>query len=208
MAEIRNLVFDMGNVLLSYRWKEMLEVDRGLSPERAREVARVTFKSDIWRDYDIGDIDEAGAIKRFHEEYPDVADDVEWFINSSAEMPLPRYRTWELINELKKLGYRTYILSNYSGELYNMHTGPVEKAIDFDGRVVSYEVHLLKPDIRIYEALLGKYDLKAEECLFFDDVEANIEGARSAGMHGIVVRKEEELNALLESYVNLGKVSL
>ncbi len=198
----------MGNVLLSYRWKEMLEVDRGLSPERAHRVAKVTFKSDIWRDYDIGDIDAKGAIKRFHEEYPDVADDVEWFINSSEDMPIPRHRTWELIRELKKLGYKTYILSNYSGELYNMHAKQVEDAVGFDGRVVSFEVHLLKPDIKIYETLLEKFGLKAEESLFFDDVAENIEGAKAAGMNGIVARKEEDLNRILESYVNAGKVEI
>ena len=52
----------------------------------------------------------------------------------------------------------------------------------FDGIVVSSDIHIVKPDIRIYEYLLETYHLKAEECLFIDDRADNIEGAQRVGM--------------------------
>ena len=56
----------------------------------------------------------------------------------------------------------------------------------FDGTVVSALVGICKPDRRIYEYLLFKYGLKAEECIFIDDLPANIEAAKEVGIHGIL----------------------
>ena len=53
---VKNLVFDMGNILIGFRWKDMLEIDRGLEPERARAVARAVFRSKLWEEYDMGDL--------------------------------------------------------------------------------------------------------------------------------------------------------
>ncbi|MCR5107348.1 MAG: HAD family phosphatase [Lachnospiraceae bacterium] len=206
MAEIKNLVFDMGNVLLSYRWKEMLEVDRGLPKDRAFETAKVIFKSDIWKSLDRGDITPPQAIEKFKEGYPDMGDDIEWFIHNYQDMPLPREKTWKLVRTLKDRGYRIYILSNYSQELYGMHAGIVERSIGLDGKVVSYEVHQLKPDKEIYVTLMEKYSLIPEECLFFDDLKENVEGAINAGMNSIVVKKEEDINRMLEKIISMEKL--
>ena len=56
----------------------------------------------------------------------------------------------------------------------------------FDGVVVSSDVHMIKPDIRICQYLLEKYGLQPQECLFIDDREENVEGARTAGMEAVV----------------------
>ena len=56
----------------------------------------------------------------------------------------------------------------------------------FDGMVVSAFVHLMKPDVRIYQHLAATYGLKVNECLFVDDVPINVEGAVRAGMQGLV----------------------
>ena len=56
----------------------------------------------------------------------------------------------------------------------------------FDGFVVSAHEKLAKPDPRIYRRLCERFDLKPEECFFIDDIEANILGAASIGMQGIV----------------------
>ena len=52
----------------------------------------------------------------------------------------------------------------------------------FTGYVVSCDIHMLKLNEEIYRYLLNKYNLKAEECLFVDDVEKNVEGAKKVGM--------------------------
>ena len=58
----------------------------------------------------------------------------------------------------------------------------------FDGIVVSADLHMVKPDIRIYQSLLEKFHLLSEECLFIDDLEENVEGAKQAGMSGEIFR--------------------
>ena len=57
---------------------------------------------------------------------------------------------------------------------------------DVDGMIVSGFEHVLKPDPAIYHLLLDRYSLKAEECVFIDDRDVNIEAARAVGMKGIV----------------------
>ncbi len=201
LTGIRNIVFDMGNVLIGFRWKEMLTVDRGLSEERAVAVARAVFKSELWKEFDLGDLDTEGLKKGFAKKEAELYGDIEWFIDNAELMRADRPGTWALVNTLRKKGYRIYVLSNYSKELYWLHAKGAEEAIDFDGRLVSYEVHLVKPDIKIYEALLERYSLKAEECVFLDDMPVNVEGAEKAGMKGVVVRSEEEVNEILEKWI-------
>ena len=78
-----------------------------------------------------------------------------------------------------------------------MHTKGAKFLNVLDGGVVSYQVHVLKPDREIYEILLEKYSLKAEECLFFDDRMDNVEGAKKVGIQAIQVTSREMLNETL-----------
>ena len=50
---------------------------------------------------------------------------------------------------------------------------------DLDGRLVSYEIHQVKPGREIYETLLKRYDLDAGECLFLDDRKENTDTAKA-----------------------------
>ena len=99
---------------------------------------------------------------------------------------------------LKEKGYKIYLLSNYSEELFHVHTKGAKFLDVLDGEVVSYQVHALKPDREIYEILLEKYSLKAEECLFFDDRMDNVEGAKKVGIQAIQVTSREMLNETLD----------
>ena len=103
-----------------------------------------------------------------------------------------------LSTALKEKGYKIYLLSNYSEELFHAHTKGAKFLDVLDGGVVSYQVHALKPDREIYEILLEKYSLKAEECLFFDDRMDNVEGAKKAGIQAIQVTSREMLNETLD----------
>ena len=199
---VKNLVFDMGNILIGFRWKDMLEIDRGLEPERARAVARAVFRSKLWEEYDMGDLTPDELKEGFGRTEPGLYEDIEWFLDNAGQMGVDRPGTWELVNRLKReKGYRLYVLSNYSERLYALHAAGAEKAIDFDGRLVSYEVHLVKPDPAIYLALLDKYGLKAEECVFIDDVSANTEAAAGVGMKSFNVKTEEAVNELLSGWL-------
>ena len=64
---------------------------------------------------------------------------------------------------------------------------------------MSYTVHLAKPDPAIYQALMERYGLKAEECVFLDDTVRNVEAARALDMAGIVVSSQEQAKKELET---------
>ena len=65
------------------------------------------------------------------------------------------------------------------------------------GYVVSAYERLVKPQPEIYRLLLDRYGLKADECVFIDDYPVNIDGARAAGMNGIVFRDPESARQTL-----------
>ena len=91
----------------------------------------------------------------------------------------------ELIRELKGLGYGIYLLSNAKADL-PLYFDRIPGSECFDGRIVSADWKLLKPQPEIYETLLREFRLKPEECFFIDDLSVNVEGARRAGLDGAV----------------------
>ena len=71
--------------------------------------------------------------------------------------------------------------------------------ISFEGVVVSSDVKMIKPNPAVYEYILKKYDLKPEECLFIDDVEANVKAAEAVGIKGFVFKNNyEKLKEVLD----------
>lgn len=97
-----------------------------------------------------------------------------------------------MIKKLKEKGFGLYLLSNYSEELFTVHTAGLPFLELVDGGVISYQIHQIKPNPPIYEYLLQKYQLKAEDCLFFDDRPENTEAARKLGMQAVTVADGSE----------------
>lgn len=196
---IRNLIFDVGNVLLGYRWYEMLTQDYGLSHEEANRIGNEMFETDLWGiELDGGKISLEEAIQEYKKLYPDDFPVIQWFLRNGKQMAVKRPEVWEKVVGLKKKGYKIYILSNYSNELFHQHTEGASFLDVLDGGVVSYQVKEIKPNRRIYEILLEKYDLDPAECLFFDDRADNVETARNLGFEAIQVTSQEMINDTLK----------
>ena len=155
--------------------------------------------NEIWvQGLDGGKLSLEEAIHQYELKYPDDVDVMGWFLRNGEQMAVKRPEVWDKVAALKEKGYKIYLLSNYSEELFHVHTKGAKFLNVLDGGVVSYQVHALKPDREIYEILLKKYSLKAEECLFFDDRMDNVEGAKKAGIHAIQVTSREMLNETLD----------
>ena len=99
-------------------------------------------------------------------------------------------------------------LSNISiGFAENYHIVPELKTVFemFDGLIFSGPIGKIKPNKDIFEHLLNKYNLNANECVFIDDVEENIEGGKNCGMDGIVFSPSfEDVSVLREKLRNKG----
>ena len=189
---IKNIIFDVGDVLLEYRWKDMLK-DYGLPDDEAYKVGKLMFNDNLWHEFDLANMTHDEIVGQYLKNYPDYAEVMQWFMTHGELMHVKREDVWEKVQKLKEKGYGIYILSNYSQELFEKHTKDAPFISLADGIVVSYQIHITKPDEKIYRYLLDKYNLKAEECIFFDDREENTEAARKLGIEAITVTSREFL---------------
>ncbi len=193
---IDTVIFDIGNVLTDFRWKDFID-GFGYSEEVKERIANAAFGSDAWNDFDRG-VDEETVLKEFIENDPGVEKELrEAFSDISGTIKMfDTSIPW--LEELKEKGYRRLILSNLSAKTVRECAKDLEFFDHVDGGILSYRVGIIKPDPAIYELLIKRYGLIPENCVFIDDREENIETARSLGMHGIVFTEREEVLKKLE----------
>lgn len=190
---MKHIIFDIGSVLIGYRWREMC-LEAGWDEEKADQIGRGFFGNPRWADFDAGLVSDEEMLEDIARQYPAYREDARWFFYSGKKMTVERPRVWDAVKRLKEKGYGIYLLSNYSESLFAMHTAQLPFWECVDGWVISYEIHQVKPNPPIYEHLLRKYQLKAKDCLFFDDRAENTEAARKLGMAAVtVVDGSEEL---------------
>ena len=182
---IRNILFDMGNVLIYFN--RNLFMDRlGVAEEDKRLLMREVFLSVEWVRMDRGSMVEADAVASCCTRLPErLHDAAEKLIQMWDRPILPIPGMYELIRELKEKGYGIYLLSNASLRQHE-YWPRIEASRFFDGTLISADEGVMKPQPEIYRLILERFDLKAEECFFVDDVPANIEGAFYCGIPGAV----------------------
>lgn len=198
---IRNIIFDVGKVLVSYEPEEYMK-RLGFSEEKRKRINEAMFENPLWDESDQGLRTTEELLKAFIANAPDLADEIRMVyqaVGDTIEL-LPYALEW--IQDLKAKGYKIYILSNYSENTFNQTQEKLKFLPVVDGAVFSYEIKLLKPDAAIYDYLCEKYQLIPEESVFLDDRPVNIEGARKKRIHGIVFcdyeQGKRELEKLLE----------
>lgn len=203
---IKNIVFDIGNVLAKFNWREFF-ASFDLDEDIYERVAKATVLDDDWNEFDRGVLSSEEVIELLAENDPEIGDIIRKVLSNINGMIKQFDYSVDWIKELQGEGYKVYCLSNMSfkacedcGEAMNFL--PI-----LDGYVLSCDVKQIKPDREIYETLLNKYDLKPEETVFFDDLEKNIQAAKEVGIHGIVFTAKEEAVEKLEVLVreNEGK---
>ena len=182
---IRNILFDMGNVLI-YFDREVFMDRLGVSEEDKKLLMRQVFLSVEWVRMDRGSMVEADAVASCCTRLPERLHETAEKLIAMWDRPiLPIPGMYELIEELKGKGYGIYLLSNAS--LRQLEYWPrIEASRFFDGTLISADEGVIKPQPEIYRLILERFNLKAEECFFIDDVPANIEGALCCGIPGAV----------------------
>lgn len=182
----QSVVFDFGGVVVNY---DPLGYLRGLFTDEntVSYIMEHLFESTYWRlfDQDRADRDECNAIvlkKAYEDGY---GPEMERVQRRWLELMWTRDDTVELVRELREKGVGVYYLTNMPRDVWPEFVGRGLRDL-FLGGVASFEVKVTKPDRRIYEALFARCALTPSECLFFDDMPANVEGARKAGMDGVL----------------------
>jgi epoxide hydrolase-like predicted phosphatase len=190
---IKNIVFDLGNVLISFRPAKFFD-DKNYPETIKSKIIPDIFGSKEWLMLDNGDINTAQAIEAISMRSSLQKEEIAHIFNLRTEMMFPLDQNVRLLPELKKRGFRLYYLSNFPLDIFEEIKTGYYFFRYFDGGVISSEVKFSKPDRRIYEILLKNYLLKAEESLFIDDIEINVRSAESLGMKGLVTYGSEEIS--------------
>lgn len=189
---IRNILFDMGNVLI--RFDREYFIDRlGVNPEEKQLLLREVFHSVEWVQMDRGSIVEEQAVAQVCRRLPQHLHDAAEKLIAMWDRPiLPIPGMYELIEELKAKGYGIYLLSNASLRQHE-YWPRIPASRFFDGTIISADEGVMKPDAEYYLRALNRFGLKADECFFVDDVPSNIEGALYCGIPGAIFRGDASL---------------
>lgn len=155
---IKNIIFDLGNVILNDKPSIVLNKIKINSEER--KLIENEFFSN-WNELDLGNITLEEHLQKCN---------ISIVLKENLKEILTRYYKYrdfnieviELMNKLKNNGYQIYVLSNNNKQAYEyLLKLPMFQCVD--GWIVSCNYHIMKPDSRLYEILLDKYNLISKE---------------------------------------------
>ena len=188
---IKNVIFDIGNVLTDFRWKAFLE-DKGFSPDILSRIVKASVMNPYWNEFDRGVLPEEEVLAAFIQSDPEIEEQLHLAFDNIHGMVTPREYAIPWIKALKQKGYGVYYLSNFSEKAYIECKDALEFLPYTDGGILSYREKVIKPEKEIYDLLLSKYHLNAEECVFIDDTPVNVEAAVKHGFSGICFKTKEQ----------------
>lgn len=197
---MKNIIFDLGNVLLTFKPKEFL---LGIM-EDEKKVNSFTSKAimtETWLKLDRGTISVDNAIKKLKVDFPEEMDMIDLFFTHWMDMFKPIKKNVKIAERLKQEGYNLYILSNFILEPCEEVNRRLEFFKLFDGAVYSYQMHHLKPENEMYAHLTEMYGLNPEESVFLDDHQECLIPAEEMGMKVIWVQEDTDIQ---EELLKLG----
>jgi len=196
---IKNIIFDLGNVLLKFQPSEFLLRFTDDVEYIDQFVAKI-FRSSTWMDLDRGTISLEVAKNNFISKYPKEEAFLTLFFNHWMEMLTPIEENIKILKHLCDLGYKTYILSNFIKETFTFIQNNYDIFQLFDGQIISGFEETIKPEKAIYELLLSRYNLLPEESLFIDDILFFLKPAKKLGMKTIWNKPETDLQEELRKF--------
>jgi glucose-1-phosphatase len=199
---IKNIVFDLGNVLISFKPADYLDT-MGYSPELKDIILHDVFRSKEWQLIDKGEITLEEATRRISEVSSLNRQEIEAVFDLRIKILQPVDENIKMLPALKKRGFKLYFLSNFPGDIFDEVFDRYSFFKLFDGGIISARVKSAKPDRRIFEILLEKYSLNSSECLFIDDDESNVKAAGLIGMSAIHLSDPADLQALIRKNISL-----
>lgn len=181
---IRNIIFDLGQVLVSFLPDYIVRrCAPGLPEEDVQLLVEKVVRDPEWVKLDSGKATEEELIPVFCRRLPErLHSGIAALLRGWADCLLPIEEMQALAQSLGGAGYRRYLLSNVSHRFWDIK----EQIPPLDGYLISADERLIKPDPAIYHRLFERFSLTPGECFFIDDREENIEAARACGMDGFV----------------------
>ncbi len=197
---IKNIIFDLGNVLISFKPSEYFDKNNYPLSIKATILSDI-FGSKEWLMLDNGEITTPEAIDAIATKSSLSKKEIAHIFNLRTDLMFPLDSNVRLLPELKKRGFRLYYLSNFPLDIFEEVSTEYYFFKYFDGGLISAEAKFSKPDIGIYNILNKKYSLVPKECLFIDDIEVNVRAAQALGMKGIITYGSLEISNDIENSI-------
>ena len=182
---IKNIVFDIGNVLVEFKPKDYMK-RLNFQETEIEDLFQIIFKDKRWEDIDLGILNIEEYTQALCSEHPEYKNKITQMFSENwrKEFLKPKKSSIEFLLESSK-HYNIYLLSNISEYVltYIKELGFWDK---ISGGTYSYNVRYLKPEPEIYHRFFCDNNIIPSECLFLDDLQKNIEAAQAAGMNGII----------------------
>jgi len=199
---IKNIIFDLGNVILDFDPK--VYIKSKITEEKVEEIYKCIFQSDEWPMLDRGTISEEDAKTNIINRSIENEKLINIVFEKWYDILTPIESSVDVLKKLKEKGYNVYYLSNFHLAAFEYVTKKHDFFEYFDGGVVSYKEKLLKPEKEIYEKIIDKYELNPSQTVFIDDMEQNVKAAINLGLKGIVLKSPKNLKIQLKEFdVNL-----
>lgn len=198
-----NIIFDLENVLIEWN-KEKILSKICKNDLEYNLFNQFVFQSNLWIDLDNGKISleflENQLIDEMGHQYQDQIHELVWNWFNYVDL---YDEVYELIKQLKKKNFQIYVLSNTSSIFHILLDSVLSKVSSvLDGYVISCEVKMMKPQKEIYLSLVNKYQLDIKDCIFLDDLEENVEAARTLGIKAFQIKERKEISNILKDLLN------
>jgi len=191
-------LWDLGNVVVQWNPDKILRMI-DLPPDKAEPVRALLQGGKLWLDLDRGVTDEETVAATIAAQSGLEKTELFRCFDIVRESLVDFEASIALLHEMKSAGIPLYVLSNMSQvNAAFLRQRPYFKL--FDGVVISAEEKLIKPDPALFQVVLDRYHLAAEEIVFIDDGELNIKAAQSLGMHGVHFKATDECYASVRGY--------
>lgn len=190
---IKNIIFDFGGVLVD--WNPAYLYEKLFDDKAAMQDFLNTVCTADWNEQQ----DEGRTLQEgtalLVKDYPEKRDLIEAYYGRWEEMLAgPIEETVAILRYLKETGrYRLFGLTNWSAETFPIALRKFDFFHLFDGILVSGTEKIRKPYAVFYQLLLDRYQLRADECLFIDDNQRNIDAAMNLGIASIPFKNPTQL---------------
>ena len=180
------VIFDLGNVLLDYNPKRFM-LEMGIAPEHTDRLLQIFPQSEEWKQLDMGLISDDEFLAAALRKEPSLRREINLFHKHWYDYFHAIPENAAAFYQIKEAGAKTYILSNFQRTCFRVMQEHNIFLDEFDGRVISFECGMRKPQPEIYELIISRYQLNPAHTVFIDDMDVNIDAARAAGLHTILL---------------------
>lgn len=190
--KIDTVVFDVGNVLLSWKAQELLDRIVPERPDLHAELAERVFRSPYWSMRDRGSATVEEVIGAMSMRAPALEPYIRRIMKEWIDLPAMPEGV-ETLKLCKEKGVKLYALTNYADKEFAYACEQHDFFQLFDGFLVSGREHTIKPGLDIYRLLIARFGLEPERTLFIDDSLMNIEAALESGLQALHYNRDGKL---------------